>query len=270
MSDTVPTVADVPPIPETNITPESMLRTILALRVAVETLLGRRSGLAAGLQPNDSTPSAWFTPLTPEEAVVVENLVTSVAGKIGDVVLDFSDIGGVVPSTKGGTGQNTLLLSIQSLLAALSTTHGALLLRAATGWAALNPSTAGRVLKTAGAGANPFWADSTYDIALYAAGPVAASETLLRFVCARAFTIPAGTAGAASVVTPPTLDVTMTLRKNGVTFGTVYWPVGAPNGTVNVPTPTAFAWGDILTIVAQPFLDATLADVSITLLANKA
>lgn len=58
-------------------------------------------------------------------------------------------------STAGpGVGEE---LTISEVLDWLSSTQGAVLYRGASGWAALAPGTAGHVLTTGGAGANPSW-----------------------------------------------------------------------------------------------------------------
>lgn len=65
-----------------------------------------------------------------------------------------------------GTGLNgggdlsqdrTLNADIQELLDGISSTRGVILYRGASGWAALAPGTAGQVLTSGGAGADPHW-----------------------------------------------------------------------------------------------------------------
>lgn len=51
----------------------------------------------------------------------------------------------------------TLNANIQTLLDIISSTRGSILYRGASGWAALAPGTAGQVLTSAGAGADPHW-----------------------------------------------------------------------------------------------------------------
>ena len=62
--------------------------------------------------------------------------------------------------TGGGalSGNVTLNVNIEGLLNGYSTTQGSVLYRGSTGWAALPPGTAGYVLTTGGAGADPSWA----------------------------------------------------------------------------------------------------------------
>lgn len=65
--------------------------------------------------------------------------------------------GDTIAVVNGGTGQTTLAAAIDALLGSLSTTQGVLLYRAASAWAAMAVGTAGQVLSTGGAGANPSW-----------------------------------------------------------------------------------------------------------------
>lgn len=66
---------------------------------------------------------------------------------------------------QGGSGVSTAAVEIQELLDAISTTQGTLLYRGATSWSSLAPGTAGQVLKTGGAGANPSWSTPSSIIA---------------------------------------------------------------------------------------------------------
>lgn len=65
--------------------------------------------------------------------------------------------GDTVAVANGGTGQTTLATAVEALLAALSATQGVIPYRASSAWAALAAGTAGQILYTGGAGANPSW-----------------------------------------------------------------------------------------------------------------
>jgi len=94
--------------------------------------------------------------------------VTSVDASGGTTGLTFTGtpivssgtltLGGTLAIGSGGTGQPTASDAANALLGGLSTTQGALAYRDAAAWAALGPGTAGQVLQTGGAGANPSWA----------------------------------------------------------------------------------------------------------------
>lgn len=65
--------------------------------------------------------------------------------------------GDTIALANGGTGQTTAALAIEALLAALSATQGVIPYRGSSAWAALATGTAGQVLTSGGAGANPSW-----------------------------------------------------------------------------------------------------------------
>ena len=68
--------------------------------------------------------------------------------------------GDTVAVANGGTGQTTAALAIEALLAGLSATQGVIPYRGSSAWAALATGTAGQVLTSGGAGANPSWASA--------------------------------------------------------------------------------------------------------------
>lgn len=82
--------------------------------------------------------------------------------------------------TGGGSlsGDLTLSADVQKILDELTTTRGSVLYRGAAGWQALAPDTAGKVLQTNGAGADPSWA-SAGGAAWDFNPPSAASMTLI-------------------------------------------------------------------------------------------
>lgn len=113
--------------------------------------------------------------------------------------------------------------------------------------------------KSSGAVTNP------YDIGGMFAGSPDASEVLLRYPFPRAVTIPAGMANSRGVcVTPATSSATFSIRKNGTQVGTMVFGTGSPNNyaSFTMASDTAFAAGDVLTIIAPSSPDATLADLA--------
>ena len=113
--------------------------------------------------------------------------VVSVNGKTGVVVLNKDDIFGIdsietkdiksdavtyakmqnvvtnqrVLGRTSGAGGNVEELSLSQMMDWASSTQGTILYRGASGWVALAPSTAGFVLRTGGAGANPSWGSAS-------------------------------------------------------------------------------------------------------------
>lgn len=107
-----------------------------------------------------------------------------------------------------------------------------------------------------------------YTIVVQYNGELPASTDLLRMVMPVAVefaaTLP-GTYGRALVA--PTADTTLTIKKNGSSIGTLVFEAGSPTTVlITFASTVTFAAGDLLQITSPGSPDATLADVSITLL----
>ncbi len=112
----------------------------------------------------DAAASLWRN----EPAGAGSGTVTSVAtgtGLTGGPVTTTGTISlataanlSVLANISGGTAAPTPSTMSAILDAVFSSTRGSVLYRGAAGWAALGPGTAGNVLTTGGAGANPAWA----------------------------------------------------------------------------------------------------------------
>lgn len=167
-----------------------------------------------------------------------------------------------------GTDYHAGWEAISAVLDTLSATEGAILFRNATAWVALGPGAAGQVLKSGGAGADPSWQSSPYDIACFFPGTPPASQVLLRYTATRALSFPANlSASQGSCATAPTANVSIDVQKNGSAVGTISIAAGATTATFTTAGGAAFslAAGDVLRLVAPSSADATLANLSITL-----
>lgn len=106
--------------------------------------------------------------------------------------------------------------------------------------------------------------------ALYSSGLPGNNETLVRYEIPDAITFPAGmTLSLASSDVAATASAVFSVQKNGVTFATITFAAAASDGTFIAATPTTFAAGDLLTVIAPTPQDATLSGVSITLSATR-
>ena len=104
-----------------------------------------------------------------------------------------------------------------------------------------------------------------YDIYGSCFGAPANGETVLRFVSARAFTVPANLAATKVYVgTAGTGATVWSVQKNGVQFATITIGSGVSGlitPTLSTQVANSFAVGDKFSIVAPATADATLADV---------
>lgn len=74
----------------------------------------------------------------------------------------------------------------------------------------------------------------------------------------------------ARALVDPTSDATFTIKKNGSSIGTIVFEDGSPtNVTITFTSAVSFAAGDLLQITAPGSADATLADISITLVGER-
>lgn len=109
-----------------------------------------------------------------------------------------------------------------------------------------------------------------YDIGLFIPGQPAASAMVFQFVVSRAISFPVNLAGSlAKAGTAATSAAAFTLRRNGANIGTIDFAAGSATATFTLAGGAAFAAGDVLEILAPSPQDATLADVSITLIASR-
>lgn len=113
-------------------------------------------------------------------------------------------------------------------------------------------------------------ASAPYDIGTYAAGKPAAGERLIGHVVPRPFTLPADLAGSqARALTASVAQATFTLSKNGTAVGSIVFAAAGTVATFQFEDAVTFAAGDMLTLDAPGEVDATLADIAITLVGER-
>jgi Chaperone of endosialidase len=111
----------------------------------------------------------------------------------------------------------------------------------------------------------------SYDLGLTWAGTLPASQVLLRYPFPRAVDFPAGLTGSRGVsAVAATALTTLDLRKNNVSVGSAQWAAAASAATFTMASATSFAAGDILTVHAPASVDATLADLGLSLAGTRA
>lgn len=103
-------------------------------------------------------------------------------------------------------------------------------------------------------------------VGTFVEGKPESSEVILRYVAAKAFTLPqALTASVFKAATAATAQTVFSIKKNGGEVATATVAATATTATFAAASQTSFAIGDVLTIVAPASADATLADFAITL-----
>lgn len=98
-----------------------------------------------------------------------------------------------------------------------------------------------------------------------------ASQLILRYVTAEAWTLPANMTGSGiNAGTAPTATATLDVRRNGASIGSIAITTGlAYTFTTTGGTAKVFAIGDILDVVAPTLPDTTLAKIALTLTGPK-
>jgi len=90
---------------------------------------------------------------------------------------------------------------------------------------------------------------------------------LQSLVCAGSVTVPAGFSGSrASAGTAATATADFNIQKNGTIVGTMSFAPSAMTATFVATAATAFAAGDVLTIVAPPTPDPTISNIAWTIM----
>jgi hypothetical protein len=110
---------------------------------------------------------------------------------------------------------------------------------------------------------------TSIELSLFAAGELTATELIFRHEATQAFTIPAGmtgsrgSSGVAATGTPA-----LAIKKNGASVGTATWSAAGTTATLAMASSTAFAIGDILSVTGPASPDATLADISLSIVGD--
>jgi hypothetical protein len=110
-----------------------------------------------------------------------------------------------------------------------------------------------------------------YDLYFSSYGAPYITETLLRLVATRAFTLPANVAGSQfRAITSATASTVFSIQKNGVQVATATFAASGTVATFSTQAAVSFAIGDRLSVVSPGTADATLADIDFTFLTSLA
>lgn len=103
-------------------------------------------------------------------------------------------------------------------------------------------------------------------VSVYVPGTYGISQKLLSYPLLFAASLPAGATGSvAKAGTAPSAAKSLTILKNGASIGTVDFAANAAGGTFTVASAVSFVAGDEISIAAPATVDATLADVAVSL-----
>lgn len=105
---------------------------------------------------------------------------------------------------------------------------------------------------------------AAYDLSAQSNGDLTASQVILTFVAARAFTLPV-TGSTCSSDIAATAQADFLIKVNGTTKGTLRFAAAGTTCSIVSPTSTSISAGDVVKIIAPSSVDATLANIAITL-----
>jgi hypothetical protein len=99
----------------------------------------------------------------------------------------------------------------------------------------------------------------------FVSGPFTANQVLFQYVATGPFIIPLNATGSiATLGVATTANLSLSMKKNGVTFGTILFLAGGTSGSFSCPL-TSFITGDVFTVVAPASPDATAANLSLSI-----
>lgn len=105
-----------------------------------------------------------------------------------------------------------------------------------------------------------------YDFQMFYGGVPAAGEVVFRHRLARVVVLPAGLPGSQGVAgTAPTGDITLDLRKNGVSIGSVTFAAGQADPAFTLALDQTLLPADLLTLEMPGTFDPTFASFCLTL-----
>lgn len=103
-------------------------------------------------------------------------------------------------------------------------------------------------------------------ISFFAQKPYGTNEILGSALCADDYTLPAGLAASSAYAeVAPTDAVTLDIKKNGVTIGSVDFAAGQNTGTLDTSVLNTVNTGDRISLVYSGAADATIDGISVTL-----
>lgn len=115
-----------------------------------------------------------------------------------------------------------------------------------------------------------FAVGSVFDVSVFLPGLMTNAALAVRHVCGRPYTFPEDMLGslADALAAPSDGDVILSLKKNGVEFGTATIANGDTTATF-VSDETSFVVGDVFSVVGPALADSTMTDLALTFLGRR-
>ena len=109
------------------------------------------------------------------------------------------------------------------------------------------------------------------DLISFYPGAPTASAKVMQAITPQATTFPSGLSGSyAKAGTAATASTTFSITQNGTSIGSINFAASATTGTFTFSSAVTTSAGDVIAIVAPATPDATLADVSVAMVGNRA
>jgi hypothetical protein len=109
-----------------------------------------------------------------------------------------------------------------------------------------------------------------YDMVMFFPGVPANSAVMGRIITPRPVTLPASLTGSyATADVAATASASINITRNGTVIGSVNFGAGSASGTFTFASQVVTAAGDVLKLVNQATADATLSNISVTLVGTR-
>jgi hypothetical protein len=195
------------------------------------------------------------------------DLQSALNAKLADITgEDFTDLNDT-PADYSGSGSYTVKVnSGATALEFVNEAAAATVFTDLTDTPANYTSAASHAVKVNGAGDALEFVDDPYFVSGFFPGAGTASATMLVHVFAEAVDFVSGLTGSKGTgEAAATAQTDYDIQKNGSSVGTMRFAAAATTATFIMASPTSFAIGDKIQIIAPGTLDSTLVDIAMTL-----
>ena len=246
---------------------------------AVTSFNSRTGGVT--LTSSDVTTALGYTPLS--GTLTLSGAVTGSGTSSITTTLASITNNRILANVSGSTAAPTAN-TLTSIIDSISSTQGVILYRGASTWTPLAPATSGQLLQTQGVSANPQWhtlgypdvpteiQNSLAQVSIAGQPPSNTKAVIMAIV--QNTQVPANFAGSAgysgtNATSSSAFTVSYIHSGSPITIGTFTFSSAGHTPTLSTQAAVNLVSGDVLIITTPSAIDATLADVGITLLLLK-